>query len=46
MLIRAEYLAVFGAFLLAIPLLWETWHLGVGRELLFLFGNPLFGGRL
>jgi hypothetical protein len=32
-LMVAERLALAGAFFLAIPLLWETWHLGIGRQL-------------
>jgi len=45
MLIRAERFVVAGAFLLAIPLLWETWHLGVGHQASTLI-NSLSGGRL
>ncbi len=33
MLILAERLVVAGAILLAIPLLWETWHLGIDHQL-------------
>jgi len=36
-LIRAERLVVVGAFFLAIPLLVETWGLGMGKELTALF---------
>jgi hypothetical protein len=45
MLMRAERFAVLGAFLLAVPLLWETWHLGVGEQIVLL-ATSLCGGRL
>ena len=45
MLILAERLVVVGAFLFAIPLLWETWHLGTGHQLFLFFSAP-FGWRL
>jgi hypothetical protein len=32
-LMLAQRLALTGAFLLAIPLLWETWQLGIGHQL-------------
>lgn len=33
MLIWGEWFALAGAFFLAIPLLWETWHIGIGHQL-------------
>jgi hypothetical protein len=37
-LILAERASVLGAFLLATPLLWETWHLGVASQLSLILG--------
>lgn len=45
MLILSEHLVVAGAFLLAVPLLWETWHLGVGSQLSLLLGYVPLGWR-
>jgi hypothetical protein len=39
-LILAERATVAGAFLLATPLLWESWHLGVGHQLFLLCRSP------
>jgi hypothetical protein len=43
MLVRAERFVVAGATLLALPLLVETWRLGMGKELASLLN--FFGGR-